>query len=176
MDQEPQTLSSSFVDAEKRRQEIGSAFDSNTTTFQENLATAIDIYKHCLKVADQVSLFSPNETLEDVSSKDLQYFLINFYLAELLQKIHGQDRTSLLRKAQNAYEAFLKLLDQYDILSRDDSRLFERWRESPERFSTASTTDAARRRETKIARFKQEKQLKQKLEVSCLTIRRKRHG
>lgn len=165
MEQEPQTLRGSFVDAEKKRGEIGSASNANSAAFHEKLSKTVASYERCLRIADEVSLFSPNETLDDVSSTDLPYFLISFHRAELLQKVQQQDRTSLLRKASTAYDAFLKLLDQYDILSRNDSRLLEHWRESPEKFSTAPSTDAARRRETKIARFKLEKELKQKLEA-----------
>ncbi|KAL9071446.1 MAG: hypothetical protein Q9157_005459 [Trypethelium eluteriae] len=168
MDEEPQTLSGLTTDAEKRRAELESVINANTAAFQQNLSSAIAVYDRCLKVADQVSLFSPNETLEDVSSKDIEYFLINYRRAELLLRSQRRDRATILREALAAYEAFLQLLDQYDILSRDDARLFGHWKESPERFSTASTTDAARRRETKIARFKQEKELKRKLEAKAL--------
>ncbi|KAL9090001.1 MAG: hypothetical protein Q9165_005530 [Trypethelium subeluteriae] len=149
MDEESQTLSALYTDAEKRRAEIEAVIDSNTTAFQQNLSSAIAV---------------PNETLEDVSSKDIEYFLINYRRAELHLKSQRQDRATILREALAAYEAFVQLLDQYDILSRDNARLFSHWKESPERFSTAATTDAARRRETKIARFKQEKELKRKLE------------
>lgn len=71
----------------------------------------------------------------------------------------------MLHSSREHYEKFLKLLDSYDILSREDARLYERYREKPDSFSTASVTDAAARRQTKINRFKEEKALKQKLEV-----------
>jgi len=61
----------------------------------------------------------------------------------------------------------LKQLDNYDILSKAEARLYEQLKEAPDTFSTASTTDAATRRGTKIARFKEEKALKEKMEV-CL--------
>ena len=66
--------------------------------------------------------------------------------------------------AQASYKQYLKLLDSYDILSAGDARLFEQYQESPNTFSTASTTDPAARRETKIRRFREEKELKQNLE------------
>jgi hypothetical protein len=60
---------------------------------------------------------------------------------------------------------FLKLLDSYDVLSKADAKLYERFRDNPQSFSTASTSDAAARRQTKIARFREEKELRRKLEV-----------
>jgi len=52
------------------------------------------------------------------------------------------------------------------MLSKEEARLYERYKEIPDSFSTASITDAAARRQTKIERFKEEKALKEKLEVS----------
>jgi len=63
-------------------------------------------------------------------------------------------------------ERYLKQLDNYDILSKEEARLYERYKERPDNFSTASISDAASRRQTKIDRFKEEKALKEKLEVS----------
>lgn len=93
---------------------------------------------------------------------------ITYHLAELVQKITSDvatRKTNLLR-ARGFYERFLKLLDSYDILGKSDAKLFETYLEDRNGFSTASTRDAAARREAKIARFREEKELKRKLEVS----------
>jgi immunoglobulin-binding protein 1 len=174
MAEEPESLSAVFAGAEKKRELLDATANSNANSYQETLSSAIVAYERCLQISDKIALFSPNETLEDVSSGDIPYFLINYRLADLFTRSQRQDRKDVLVNAQEAFEGFLKLLDQYDLLSREDSRLFELYREQPGQFSTASTTDAGRRRETKIARFKQEKELKQKLEVgptgSCIEI------
>jgi hypothetical protein len=57
-------------------------------------------------------------------------------------------------------------LDEYDLLSPADKKLFERYLENPSAFTLAPMNDAATRREVKVARFRLEKELKQKLEVS----------
>jgi hypothetical protein len=67
-----QSIKSLFSSAERQRKDIESSWDSNTTTYQQNLAAAIATYEDCLKLADRLSLFSPNETLEDLTSGDLQ--------------------------------------------------------------------------------------------------------
>jgi immunoglobulin-binding protein 1 len=68
-----QSIKSLYSSAEKHRQSIENSWDSNSSTYQENLAAAITTYEDCLKLADRISLFSPNETLEDLASGDLQY-------------------------------------------------------------------------------------------------------
>ncbi|KAK8161001.1 TAP42-like protein [Phyllosticta citrichinensis] len=177
-DQEPRSLRALFGDAETKRQALESSYNSNSEEYQDSLASAIATYNECSKVASQVSLFSPNESLEDVSSGDLhrltsfsdqphRYFLIDFYIAELVPRIKATSpdfRKSNLQKARHYYAKFLKLLDSYDLLSKSDAQLFEKYTDAPDSFSTASTTDAAARRDTKIARFRAEKEMKTKLE------------
>lgn len=174
MDSQPRSLRALFTTAENQRHALDNLSSTISSTYQENLASAITSYEESLKIANEVSLFSPNETLEDINSGDLQYLLINFHLAELVQKITAGDRKTILRGARTLYERFLKLLDSYDLLGKSDARLYEVYKDAPDTFSTASTTDATARRETKIARFKEEKELKRKLEVSTtfLPLRR----
>jgi immunoglobulin-binding protein 1 len=73
MSNEPLSLRGLFLKAEKAREELSSSYEPNSPTFQEKLSATIATYEECLKIAEQVSLFSPNETLEDISSTDLQY-------------------------------------------------------------------------------------------------------
>ncbi|KAF2703351.1 type 2A phosphatase-associated protein 42 [Pleomassaria siparia CBS 279.74] len=166
MTDEPRSIRALFLKAERARQEIATTYDHNSPTAQENLTTTIATYEECLKISEQASLFSPNETLDDVSSSDLQYMAISYQLAELIQRITGDVRARKLNllKARGYYERFLKLLDSYDILGKSDVKLFELYREDRDQFSTASTKDAAARRDTKITRFREEKELKKKIE------------
>lgn len=166
METQPKSLRELFSDAEDLRNTLeSSSTPTNSTAFQENLASAIATYEECLQIAQRISLFSPNETLEDINSTNLQYLLLNFHLAELTQKITGGDRKAHVDKTRGYYEKFLKLLDMYDMLGKGDAKLYEEYLDGPGAFSIASRADAAARRETKITRFKEEKELKRKLEV-----------
>lgn len=97
-----------------------------------------------------------------------RYLLINYYLAELLLRDNQSQRKTVLERAQETYEKYLSLLDTYEILSASDKKLYERYLNDRKAFSTASTTDIAARRDTKIRRFRQEKELKEKLDVRNL--------
>jgi immunoglobulin-binding protein 1 len=97
-----------------------------------------------------------------------RYLLINYRLAELILRVSSKDRKATIQKAREAYERYLSLLDHYEILSTADKKLYHTYTEAPTSFSTISTTDPNARRAAKIANFKQEKELKKKLEV-CLS-------
>lgn len=165
MAEQNRSLRSVYSEAEQKREGIENSYDSNSASFQDNLLLAIQLYEECLKIVQQISLFSPNESLEDINTSDLQYLLLNYRIAELILRVNGQEqRKANLQKAQQSYERYLKQLDNYDLLSKDDVKLFEQYHESPNTFSTASTSDPAARRDAKIKRFKEEKVLKQKIE------------
>jgi tetratricopeptide (TPR) repeat protein len=166
MAEEQRSLRSVHATAEQNRSNLDTRADSNSESFQDKLSTTIKLYEECLEIAQRVSLFSPNESLEDISSTDLQYLLLHYRLAELIGRIAGgiAERKNNLEKAQKSYEQYLKQLDDYDLLSKSDFALLESYQESPTTFSTAATSDAAQRRDIKIRRFKEEKELKQKLE------------
>lgn len=160
---EPRTLKSIFSKAEAKRLALEGQYEAN----QDDLALALKLYEECLQTITKVSLFSDNEGLEDINTSDLPYLLVSYRIADLLQKIpiaSPLERRVALRTTRERYERFLHLLDSYSILSASDAKLLELYHEDPERFSTISTTDPAARRNAKIANFKHEKELKQKLE------------
>lgn len=151
---EPRSLKSIFESAEK-------AAEAN------DVEAALESYGECLQIISKMSLFSDNEGLEDISTSDLPFLLVSYRVAEVLQKLSVAspvERISALNTTRDAYEKFLHLLDSYSLLSDADVKFFETYNEDPEAFSTISTTDGEARRSAKIANFRQEKQLKQKLE------------
>jgi immunoglobulin-binding protein 1 len=72
-DDEPKSIRALFLTAERSRNNLNSFPDSNSPAYQENLTKAIATYESCLELSEQVSLFSPNESLDDISSSDIQY-------------------------------------------------------------------------------------------------------
>ncbi|KAF2861053.1 TAP42-like protein [Piedraia hortae CBS 480.64] len=165
MSEEPQTLKEVYHQAEAKR---AAAEQTSTTSpsYHSTVTSAIELYELCLTISDRISLFSPNESLEDITTSNLQYLPLHYHCAELLTHLFGDQasRISTLQKSQHHYTQFLRLLDNYDIISKDHVTLFEIFQNSPNKFSTAPTNDPARRRETKIAQYKAEKEIKQKLE------------
>lgn len=62
-----------FASARDQRKQLESFPSSNSAVYQENLQAAIASLEECRKIADRVSLFSQNETEDDITSGDLQY-------------------------------------------------------------------------------------------------------
>ncbi|MCJ1423508.1 hypothetical protein MMC29_001392 [Sticta canariensis] len=153
-----------FASSKAQRKALESNLEPSSAVYQEDLHAAIATLDECRRLADHLSLFSPNETEDDIATSDLQYLAIDYYIAEFLLKKEGLDRNSILKQAQKGYERYLALLDSYVILPAPDRKLYERYLDNRDGFSLMSSSDPAARRSVKIARFKRELHLKSQLE------------
>uniref|UniRef100_A0A093VKU8 Uncharacterized protein C63.05 n=1 Tax=Talaromyces marneffei PM1 TaxID=1077442 RepID=A0A093VKU8_TALMA len=169
MTDQPQSLKELLQTAKAQKQSIEYSAEPNSDAYRQEVSATIDKLQECQRLISQLSLFSSNEGLEDISTSNLQYDLLkNTRLPPTTnnrrKRTLSTDRESVLRRAQGEYEKFLTRLDDYRLLSDHNRKLFEQYTENPARFSLASKNDAANRREVKVARFREEKELKQKLE------------
>ncbi|KAI1925804.1 Type 2A phosphatase-associated protein 42 [Ophidiomyces ophidiicola] len=164
MDEEPKSLQILFSSAKAQKKSLESAPNTNDEAYQDQLDSTLQLFETCHKLIAKLSLFSPNESLEDITTADLQYLAFDYLFAELLQRARSDDRLKNAQRVRERYEAFLELLDQYGILPAADKKFHEQYLESPDTFSLAPANDAAARRNVKVARFREEKELKQKLE------------
>lgn len=94
-----------------------------------------------------------------------RYLTTDYVLADLLQRSYDTDRVKTLQRSRDEYEKYLERLDQYGLLSLEDKKLYERYTENPRSFSLCPLNDAVARRNIKISRYRDEKELKQQLEV-----------
>ncbi|KAK0672249.1 putative PP2A regulatory subunit TAP46 [Cercophora samala] len=168
METEPRSLKAIFADAEAQRIALETQpFTPNSQEYTDAISSAIKNYQESLRLISHLSLFSPNESLEDLSTSDLPLLLINYHLAELSQKLPTPslpERKRILTSARDSYERFLHLLDSYSLLNPQSTKLLETYTSSPSTFSTANSSDPTVRRNAKIANFQTEKALRQKLE------------
>ncbi|KAJ5120615.1 uncharacterized protein N7515_010003 [Penicillium bovifimosum] len=162
--EEPQSLRSLFAAAKAQKNALGSRGDTNSETYREEVTGTIAKFLECQRQVSMLSLFSSNELLEDVSTADIQYMTLEYHLAELMQRATSSDRENALKSALEYYEKYLMRLDEYLLLSGGDKKLFEQYMANSTSFTLAPANDAAARREIKVRRFREEKELKQKLE------------
>jgi immunoglobulin-binding protein 1 len=166
---QPRTLKALFQEAEQKRLLLENTYEATSPSYREDLQTAIADYEQCLDQIHKLSLFSPNESLEDVATSDLPYLLVTYHQAELFQKVSSKtpvERRASLERAREGYELFLGLLDSYGLLTPEYTRLYSLYTDDPLAFSTiGGGSEPNTRRNAKIANFKAEKDLKGKLEV-----------
>lgn len=177
---EPQSLRAIFEAAEAKRQEITEAPNATSPKYAEDLAAALKLYAQARDQISALSLFSANEGVEDIATSSLPYLLVDFYIGELVQRtphLAPKERLQVLDQARAAYERFLSLADGYGLVTPPYDRLLERYRDDEEGFAVVPAgADMAAKREGKIANFKAEKALKDKMEALRRNPRYLEHG
>ncbi|KAL1709723.1 serine/threonine protein phosphatase PP2A-associated protein [Schizophyllum commune] len=144
------------LSAASKAYDLPTADDATQDLIRTSLA---DLQNVNARVLD-LSLFSPNETLEDITTPDLVYLFVPYVIAEVLGRVKAlerDDRMRLLQQAESKLKTFIFTLEHYNIVPEDERKLHER--------GTASIPDPARRRETKIKQFQKEKELKGRVEA-----------
>ena len=167
---EPASLRELYSAALDLRQQLES-LSSTSERYHETLKVALDRLQTCRHLADSVSLFSPNEAFDDIATPGLPYLSIDYHLGDLTSQQPSNDpsthdpsaRKATLHAAQSHYATFLYRLDTYELLTKSDQGLHERFTDAPDRFSLLEQADAQRKRAAKIARHKQEQDLEARL-------------
>ncbi|KAI8056649.1 TAP42-like protein [Syncephalis plumigaleata] len=163
-----------------------SSLSSGDTEFQRQLEEAITKFEVCARDVQSLSLFSDNETLDDLATGHLRFILLDAYLAELIIKRtnneSGRDRVKhrmdTLDTTTKHLRLFLNLCDNYGLISEQEKSYIERIVQKDGIFKSSGKSedktevllDAARRREEKIERYKREKAIKEKIDVGIIEI------
>ncbi|KAF9564378.1 serine/threonine protein phosphatase PP2A-associated protein [Agrocybe pediades] len=135
---------------------------------QELVAKCLQDLKNLHSRIIELSIFSPNETLEDISSRDLVYLTVPYVFSEVqgrLKTTSRVDRMNSLQQVERYIQNFIGLLEKYEIVPQDERALFDK--------KTAEVVDYAKRRELKINQYKKEKELKLRIETIRKRTRQK---
>lgn len=71
--EESQSLRSLFQSAKDAKAELESRGDTNSQSYQDAVNTVIAKFDECQRQVSVLSLFSANESLDDLSTGDLQF-------------------------------------------------------------------------------------------------------
>ncbi|KAG0048469.1 hypothetical protein BGZ83_006585 [Gryganskiella cystojenkinii] len=152
------SLSQVFQKAEALYLELQNAsMPANSDEFQVKVNQSIKGFQRSADMVRQLSLFSDNEFMEDISTKDLRFLLTEYYLGELYLKVVSPERLKDITKSKEHFDHFLLQCETHDILMAQDKKYLEQ-------VNTNAPKDAATRRGEKIARFKREKEMKTQIE------------
>lgn len=138
------------------------AGDFGSAAAQTSLQSTLASLSLCASLVSHLALLSSNETVDELSTPTLRCFLVPFYAAMLELQRRTKDylqRQEVLKVAQAKLEEYMRKCEEYEVISRDKrKRLFM--------LDAGQSGDQARRREAKIAQYKEEKALKEQLQVS----------
>lgn len=126
---------------------------SQSTLDKETLRKGCEALKHCDEMISKLGLFSANETKDDITTTNLKYLLVPFYLVELIEKTETDDRIQILKASLAKLKEFIAFCEVLELLPEEEL----------ETFSQGSSNSFADRRAKKIARFKRQRAAESKL-------------
>lgn len=142
--------------------------------YQQRLFEGLDAFKLCKQFVNGLSLFSDNESPDDLATSDIQYLAVEYYLGKLTEKIQPlnvdnriANRIEIINQAVEHYTTFLSQLDSYKLLPESSSKRLREILSTDgglPKLSNVQSSDPTTRRADKIERFKMEKALQEKLQ------------
>ncbi|XP_054145706.1 immunoglobulin-binding protein 1 [Melozone crissalis] len=139
---------------------------SGAPAVQDKVRQGLDALKRAAAMVTQLELFSENEELEEVASADLKFMLLPALLGALtLKQVDLSKRREHLESAREHFLHFLKLCRNYGLGSFQLPSSEDEARSSPAPRDPGQPTlvAMAMSRSAKIERYKQKKELENKL-------------
>lgn len=142
-------------------EEISVAFNpilSACITIEEaniDASIALTILKKIELSIKKLSLFSPNEEVDDILTENLKYMLLPFCNACISYQISANRKEKIIQ-AKKYFEMYLSLMAHYKILPKEYNNYVK---------TIIDNEPLAFGREEKIALYKQGKELKVQIEV-----------
>lgn len=124
---------------------------------QSSLQSAIDDLYVIGRMLSSLGVFSDNESVDELGERELVFMTAAWVLGEAETRggLGGNDdRKAALERSDNAFSAFLNILDMYKVVPQGSEGV------------GAVPADPGRRREAKIAAHRRSKELRDKIAVS----------
>lgn len=137
---------------------------SESLVDQEALRKGCRMLQKCDEMIGKLGLFSANETKEDISTTNLKYLLVPYFLGELTEKVTQDDRIQVLKISQNRLKEFISFCEALELVPEEE--LDSQVQHGPDNFAS--------RRAKKIARFRRQKAAESKLQE--IKERKERRG
>lgn len=132
---------------------------------QGNVKKAMRLLEKATMLVSIADIFSENESVEEISTNNLQYLLLPALLGSLSLKLTSGNRKDLVHCADVYFKDFLRRCNQYN-LSNYQFKDTEGKEEKPEEGNRSEFDVIASQintRATKIQKFKEQKELEAKL-------------
>lgn len=138
---------------------------TNSLEVQRDVNKSIKILEQATRLVSLADIFSTNESVEEISTNDLQYLLLPALLGFLTLKITSRNRKEVIDVAEIYFKDFLQRTNNYGLSDYKGNNIEQKdLTETTEKGEFEKLAQAVNTRANKIQRFKEQKELKSKLE------------
>ncbi|XP_078481321.1 immunoglobulin-binding protein 1-like [Ciona intestinalis] len=160
-----------FNEVWSAEKEISNSCDALSDKIQGLISDTLATLSVLSQSIEQLSMFSHNEEVDEISTQDLRYLMLNALAGHLIskKKCQVQERVEILTKSREFYVEFLKICRDYGVgplgeihqvlkPASDEEELLKHFPQKAKDLSSMT-----RAREAKIEKYKQSKLMEQQL-------------
>ncbi|XP_046474933.1 immunoglobulin-binding protein 1b isoform X1 [Neodiprion pinetum] len=147
---------------------------TNSPKIQSEVRRAMSMFEDATRLVSMTDMFSVNESFEEVATANIKYFLLPALLGTLTLKICGtSDRLHIVDVAEIYYNDFLKRLKHYGLIDFviPEKKSSEENSVRKPMSNAELITSMVSTRNTKLQRFKEQKELESRLETLTENMR-----
>ncbi|KAH8248465.1 hypothetical protein KR032_011707 [Drosophila birchii] len=131
----------------------------NGSEFQNKVKTAMRLFEEATVIVNQVSMFSANELIDEVSTDSLPFMLLPYFLAKLTTKINNPNNTEALDLGEIYFKDHLQRCQEYDLCEAPKSKEEGQDKQGSKTSEQRQLMEAAFNRNDKIAQYRRVKEI-----------------
>ncbi|KAH8292852.1 hypothetical protein KR054_012613 [Drosophila jambulina] len=135
------------------------ALPFNSIEFQNKVKTAMCLFEEATVIVNQVSMFSANELIDEVSTDSLPFMLLPYFLAKLTTKINNPNNTEALDLGEIYFKDHLQRCQEYDLCEAPKSKEEGQDKQACKISEQRQLVEAAFNRNDKIAQYRRVKEI-----------------
>ncbi|XP_030756306.1 immunoglobulin-binding protein 1 [Sitophilus oryzae] len=135
---------------------------TNSPEVQRDVKKSIKIFEDATRLVSLADIFSTNESIEEITTNNIQYLLLPALLGLLTLKITTRDRKEVLDVAEIYFRDFLQRTNDYELSNYEFEK--KKLENNQNKTEFEQIEQAVNTRSSKIQRFQQKKELQSQLE------------
>lgn len=129
------------------------------------------MFEDSTRLVSMTGMFSKNESYEEISTNDLKFLLLPFFLAQTSLKLCSADRKNVVEVAKIYYEDFLKRCEDYGLCERSTTAV-SKATDIIVRDEMQRLTQMAQQRNQKLQKYQQKKELNDQIKQLRVAMER----
>ncbi|XP_016961691.1 immunoglobulin-binding protein 1 [Drosophila biarmipes] len=130
----------------------------NGSEFQNKVKTAMGLFEQATVIVNQVSMFSANEMIDEVSTESLPFMLLPYFLGKLTTKINSPNSTQSLELGEIYFKDHLQRCQEYELCAAPKSQVAQADGQA-QKSEQRELMEAAFNRNDKIAQYRRMKEI-----------------
>ncbi|XP_016998452.2 immunoglobulin-binding protein 1 [Drosophila takahashii] len=132
----------------------------NGSEFQNKVKTAMGLFEQATVIVNQVSMFSANELIDEVSTESLPFMLLPYFLGKLTTKINSPTSTQSIELGEIYFKDHLQRCQEYELCGAPKSQQVANQADNQaEKSEQRELMEAAFNRNDKIAQYRRMKEI-----------------